>query len=142
VRFAYRRLQSVEDAEDVVQDVLVQAWRQREKYRGIECAAPFLFRMTANRSADVLRRRKRAGPPSQDQPGGPAGDPERLRLVEAVLGRLPSRQAEVIRLRVYGELPFESVAAAMGCSVPTVKSRFRYGIQKLRRILKRQGGAR
>jgi DNA-directed RNA polymerase specialized sigma24 family protein len=34
------------------------------------------------------------------------------------------------------------VARSVGCSVPTVKSRFRYGIQKLRKLIERQGGAR
>jgi RNA polymerase sigma-70 factor (ECF subfamily) len=48
----------------------------------------------------------------------------------------------VIRLRIYGDLPFEAVAQSLGCAVPTVKSRFRYGIQKLRRILEREGGER
>jgi RNA polymerase sigma-70 factor, ECF subfamily len=107
----------------------------------VDNAAPVLFRMVANRSTDLLRKRKH-----QPQPAGqvPRPDPStaRLRDIEAVLGRLPARQAEVVRLRVYAELPFESVALAMNCSVPTVKSRFRYGIQKLRKILKQQGGAR
>ena len=144
VEFAFRRLQCRADAEDVVQDVLVRAYRDREKHRGVDNVVPFLFRMVANRATDMLRRRRReTGPP----PAAPAetGDPEaahRLREIEAILNRLPSRQAEVIRLRVWADLPFEDVARSLGCSVPTVKSRFRYGVQKLRKALKRQGGER
>ena len=52
VRFACSRLQSRGDAEDVVQDVFVHAWREREKYRKVESVEPFLFRMTANRATD------------------------------------------------------------------------------------------
>jgi RNA polymerase sigma-70 factor (ECF subfamily) len=147
VQFAFCRLHSREDAEDVVQDVLVQAYRDREKHRAVDNAAPFLFRMVANRCTDVLRRRKRDAGPPQDLAAPhagaePADGAARMRRVEELLGRIPRRQAEVIRLRVYAELPFEAVAEAMDCSVPTAKSRFRYGVQKLRRALKRQGGGR
>jgi len=152
VQFAFCRLHSREDAEDAVQDVLVQAYRDREKHRAVANAVPFLFRMVANRSTDVLRRRKHEGGRLEDCAGELAASGEgaqeaaaaaqRQRRIEDSLQRLPRRQSEAIRLRVYGELPFEAVAQAMGCSVPTVKSRFRYGIQKLRRVLKRQGGER
>ena len=150
VHFAFYRLHSLEDAEDVVQDVLVQAYRDREKHRSVGNADPYLFRMVANRCTDLLRRQKRKASPMEGADleaaaGGapePAGASARLHLVESMLGRLPNRQAEVIRLRVHGGLAFDAVARAVGCSVPTVKSRFRYGIQKLRRVLKRQGGGR
>ena len=150
VQFAFCRLQSREDAEDVVQDVLVQAYRDREKHRAVDHADPFLFRMVANRCTDVVRRRKRqAGAPAVE-PAAPGENPcrdaaaaaARLRQIEVLLDRLPSRQAEVLRLRVYGGLPFDAVAQAIGCGVPTVKSRFRYGVQKLRKALRRQGGGR
>jgi DNA-directed RNA polymerase specialized sigma24 family protein len=48
----------------------------------------------------------------------------------------------VIRLRFYGDLPFDAVARSVGCSVPTVKSRFRYGIQKIRKLLDREAGTK
>ena len=153
VHFAFCRLQSRDDAEDVVQDVLVQAYRDRQKHRTVDNAAPFLFRMVANRCADVLRKRKRDPRPLDEfasevaapDTGGAIESLEavrRLRRAEELLARLPSKQAQVIRLRIYGDLSFQAVAQAAGCSVPTVKSRFRYGIQKLRKTLKRLGGER
>jgi RNA polymerase sigma-70 factor (ECF subfamily) len=147
VQFAFCRLQSLADAEDVVQDVLVQAYREREKRKEVDNVAAFLFRMVANRCTDVARRRKRAAAPLEGveiaAPEGVAAEAATgQRRIDGLLDRLPVRQADVIRLRVYGELPFEAIAQAAGCSVPTVKSRFRYGIQKLRRILKRPGGER
>ena len=145
VHFAFCRLHSAADAEDVVQDVLVQAYRDRERHKGVDNAVPFLFRMVANRSTDVLRRRKRAPGPLEDtvpEIAAVPAQPDAGRRAEALLAELPSAQAEAIRLRVYGELPFEAVARIAGCSVPTVKSRFRYGIEKLRRILERQGGSK
>jgi RNA polymerase sigma-70 factor (ECF subfamily) len=71
-----------------------------------------------------------------------ADSADRRQWIESLLARLPARQAAVIRLRFYGDLPFDAVARSVGCSVPTVKSRFRYGIQKIRKLLDREAGAK
>ena len=63
VQYAFWRLQSREDAEDVVQGILLQAYRDRERHKGVNGVVPFLFRMVANRCIDVLRRRKHSGVP-------------------------------------------------------------------------------
>src|ERR1017187_1991093 len=60
VHFAFCRLRSLEDAEDTVQDVLVRAYLEREKRRGVTGVRPYLFRMVANRCTDILRQRQRA----------------------------------------------------------------------------------
>ena len=59
-----------------------------------------------------------------------------------LLEKIPEREADVLRLRAWADLSFEEVAAAVGAPVPTVKSRFRYGIDKLRRLLQPEGGTR
>jgi RNA polymerase sigma factor (sigma-70 family) len=59
VHFASYRLGNREDAEDVVQDIYVQAFRDREKRRDITDVRPYLFRMTGNRCTDFLRARSR-----------------------------------------------------------------------------------
>jgi RNA polymerase sigma-70 factor (ECF subfamily) len=142
VQFAYCRVHSLADAEDVVQDVYIQAFRDRERNRDIENVVPFLFRMVANRATDLLRKRNRqAQLPAGAVPAASDGGSGHERQIERLLDHLPKRQAAAIRLRIYGDLSFESVARSEGCSVPTVKSRFRYGIQKLRRMLECEGGA-
>jgi RNA polymerase sigma-70 factor (ECF subfamily) len=146
IQFAFCRLRSLADAEDVVQDVYVQAYRGRERHRDVDNVVPFLFRMVANRSTDLLRKRARHAGVCPPQVGSasdcPADSAEHQQWVESLLARLPARQAAVIRLRIYGELPFDAVARSVGCSVPTVKSRFRYGIQKIRKLLDREAGVR
>lgn len=147
VHFAFCRLRSLEDAEDAVQDVLVRAYLEREKHRTVTGVRPYLFRMVANRCTDVLRQRQRAErrrDPSDpaDLAACPGPDPavDRLDDIERLLGRLPERQAEAIRLRVFGCLPFAAIAEAVGVSLPTIKSRFRYGVERLRGILSKEAG--
>jgi RNA polymerase sigma-70 factor (ECF subfamily) len=145
VHFAYCRLHNLPDAEDVVQDVLVQAYAAREKFRGVLRVRPYLYKMVANRCIDQLRKRQRSGPAlDESYAAGLAAPPatgeheeeaRQLRQIEDLIGRLPADQAEVMRLRVFAGLPFASIAAVMGARVPTIKSRFRYGVERLRSIL-------
>jgi RNA polymerase sigma-70 factor (ECF subfamily) len=147
VHFAFCRLRNLEDAEDVVQDVLVRAYLDRSKHRAVTGVRPYLFRMVANRCTDVLRRRRRAeqrrdysDPADLPARTGPQPPADRLDEIERLLSRLPERQAEAIRLRVFGSLPFAAIAEAVGVSLPTIKSRFRYGVERLRGILTKEAG--
>ncbi|SPE32470.1 RNA polymerase, sigma-24 subunit, ECF subfamily [Candidatus Sulfopaludibacter sp. SbA3] len=137
VHFAFCRLRNQPDAEDVVQDVLVQAYLERARHCAIVRVRPYLYRMVANRCTDLLRKRQRAARPIHPPP---APDPPEHRLaeVEALLTKLPERQAEAIRLRIFGGLPFQTIAEAAGVSLPTIKSRFRYGVERLRSLLSRE----
>lgn len=147
VEFACYRLGNQADAEDVVQDVYVQAFRDRVKRRHVTEVRPYLFRMVRNRCTDVLRARSRKSGQIAEETMG-AGDAlsaivarEAAGELSRLLDRIPEREAEVIRLRAWSELSFAEVAVAVCASVPTVKSRFRYGIRRLRRLLNLEGGA-
>src|SRR5260370_18382206 len=66
VQFAFCRLHNLADAEDVVQDVFVQAYRDRARHREVDNVVPFLFRMVANRAPHLLCKRTRPASPLQD----------------------------------------------------------------------------
>ena len=105
----------------------------------------YLFRMVLNRCTDVLRRRPRLvhghseDTASKEDGFSLAAAREEARRIGHLLDQIPEREAEVIRLRAGPDLTFAEIAAATGASVPTVKSRFRYGIEKLRRLLSEKG---
>jgi len=149
VHFAFCRLASRSDAEDAVQDVLVRAFADRQRHQRVTNAAPYLFRMVANRCTDVVRRRRHKEQSLEASAAVQAASPvadafdlaataQRQRQINQFLDSLPSREAEVIRLRVFGELRFREIADVVGASVPTVKSRFRYGVVKLRKQLDKE----
>lgn len=141
LHFAFYRLGNLQDAEDVVQEAFVRAYADREKLRKITWVTPYLFRMVGNRCMDLLRKRQRAGPELHEASAASPPDESGLeqRRIEGLLSRLPQREADVLRLRVFTELQFDEIAVVVGRSVPTVRSRFRYGIEKLRKILIREG---
>ena len=149
VSYAFRRLRNIHDAEDVVQEVFVRAYAQRFKRADISPVGPYLYRMAANACTDLLRKRRRSEAPmdrieGENLPDG-RGDAsmlyatvEEVRRAEGLLRRLPRKQAEVVRLRVFDELRVNEIAAVVGCSANTVSSRLRYGFKKLRKIVSRE----
>ena len=60
---------------------------------------------------------------------------EDRQLLWHALHELPVKQREVIILRIYEELRFHEIAGILGCNLSTVKSRFRLGVQSLRKIM-------
>jgi len=144
VRHAVHWLGSHEEAEDVVQDVLVKAYADREKLRRVRRVGPYLYRMVANACAEHWRGRRVLSldeieleniPDDRSEASEQIAAVEELQRIEQYLRRLPRRQAEVIRLRVLDGFPLSEIAEVIGCGLPTVKSRLRYGLQKLRRIV-------
>ena len=137
------------EAEDVVQDVFTQAWRQADRYD--PARAPvigWLLVMTRARALDRLRaRRSRLAPAALDvvaaDPVDPApgqdlqaiGNEEATRLRSA-LAALPDGQREAIELAYYKGLSQSDIAEALAQPLGTVKTRMRAGLLKLRDVLR------
>ncbi len=62
---------------------------------------------------------------------GPLEQNERRTAIEAALRGLPESQREVLVMRIWGELSFPQIAAALKISDNTAKSRYRYALAKL-----------
>lgn len=58
---------------------------------------------------------------------------QEFRKITTLLAAIPDEQAEVIRLRIHGDNSFTDIAAILELPVSTVKSRFQYGIEKIRK---------
>jgi RNA polymerase sigma-70 factor (ECF subfamily) len=69
--YCYRMLGSFDEAEDHVQEVLLRAWRSRERFQGRSSARTWLYRVATNACLDTLRRNaRRAGPEPSSAPAG------------------------------------------------------------------------
>jgi RNA polymerase sigma-70 factor (ECF subfamily) len=145
---ALRILGDVADAEDVVQEVFAQAWRQASRYSASRGAvAAWLLTLARSRAIDRLRaRRARPGGSSdalaanQVIDAGPPVDSqvlssEQVARVRAALDELPLLQRVAIELAYFEGLTHAEIAARLEQPLGTVKTRIRLAMLKLRDAL-------
>ena len=155
-RHALRILANGADAEDVVQDALLSAWKSLSSFEGASFRA-WIFRIATNRALDRLRARKRRpelplDPPSEDdepgwaEPGSTApelaelvGDREAVTLIEAALAHLPPEQRAALLLRDVEGFAYEEIASITVAEIGTVKSRIHRGRLAVRNALVAKG---
>ncbi len=128
-------------AEDVVHDVFMSFVNSLDAFRLTGSLKGFLLTCVANHARNwnkAERRRQRlAGPPDEDgsEPLDTLVCNEQLARLSGALAELPIEQRQIIMLRLQGALTFQAIAGAQGIPADTVKSRYRYGLEKLRFLL-------
>jgi RNA polymerase sigma-70 factor, ECF subfamily len=148
--FAYRMLNDRREAEDVVQEVLLQIW---EKSAAFDAAhgrpLAWAIAITRNRAIDRLRSAQRrarildeSSADIRPDDGGFATAPDELagtgetaRLVRAALSELPPEQRRAIEMSFFGGLSQSEIAAELNEALGTVKARIRRGMLRLRDAL-------
>lgn len=144
-RFAFFRTGSLADAQDIVQDVFVKLYKSG-KITAIKNIKHYLLRSISNACKDFTQRKKKHPFETIEKLNGKMilKDDEAMHSVlikeefsriNNVLKTLPYEQAEVIRMKIIDELNFVEIAHLMEVPVTTVKSRFKYGIDKLKTIV-------
>ena len=138
-------------AKELAQDTLVEAWKCLRRYNGRCAFFTWLCAILLNRYRNSLRKnrllpvsilgsrerdeltnvveklRDRGSPPDEA-----AEWREQTALVRKCIDSLPVKHQQVIYLRFYVDDSLEGIAAALGCSVGTVKSRLFHALDKLR----------
>jgi RNA polymerase sigma-70 factor (ECF subfamily) len=132
------RTGSREDAADVVQEVFVKLMGDRARLADVERPRAWLLAIAHRCAIDVVRRRRAEVEPTDDlvAPGGSDLD-DRVdagRLTR-LLHRLPAAQREALYLRHFVELSFRDIGRITGVSTFTAATRYRLGIERLRRRL-------
>ena len=131
-------------AEDVVHDVFVSFASTVGSFGLSGSLKGYLSTCVANRARDRNRLRSAvsAGPDvvetaccNSDGPVENAIGTEESGQLHDLLDRLPYEQREVIVLHLHHELRFREIAKALGISINTAQSRYRYGLEKLRSIV-------
>lgn len=139
------------DAEEVMQEVFLQAWRSAPHYdpsRGSPEA--WLIMMARSRAIDAVRAARRtpdrpeAEPPPEIAGAMPdvAGAVEARALVTTALGELTSAQREVLELAFYEGLSQTEIATRTGTPLGTVKTRTRMALERLRQTFAMKGWSR
>ena len=140
--FARQQARSEADAQDLVQESLVEASQRQED--GQPPPVPLVFATIRRRAIDLARRDdRRAGRELAALEPMPAAwfdtnveDRELRQLMQDAMSRLPAMYREVITLKVWGGLTFAEIADTLGIPANTAASRYRYGLIELRKLTK------
>lgn len=151
----YNMTSHKEDAEDLVQEVFVKAYRSLDGFKGDASFYTWIYRIAVNRTINFLKKRKRkAGDVSlDDMDQAVERDPAFVELrarespvrdvtltelqkkLNAALQTLSEKHRTVVVLHDIQGMPHEDIARIMKCSVGTVRSRLFYARQHLQREL-------
>jgi RNA polymerase sigma-70 factor (ECF subfamily) len=135
------------DAEEVLQDAWLQAWRRAETWDpGRGTVAAWLVTLARSRAIDRIRsvasrqRAESASPtpdPSltADEPAANAAQRQRQERLSAALATLTPRQREVLELGYFGGLSQTEIAEKIGAPLGSVKSWTRQGLMRLRELV-------
>ncbi len=143
--FLLNFLRDHDNTREVLQEVFVKIARQPELIRAAWDERSFLIRLAHNAAIDFMRRR---GTRSQyhEQFGREetsvfalASDPDEAAFRAALsqaLGELPPEQRAVVHLKLWEGLTFAQIAETLNIPPNTAASRYRYGLDKLRELLR------
>ena len=143
-RFAYMRIGIREDAEDVVQEVLLSVFRRlREKTR-LDSVEQYVIRAVSNACTDYCRRKSLRVVSLDEAKEVPVSEGDRqiheeFVRVNRLLETLPAEQREIVRLKCYDDLTFKQIAELQGIPEATAKSRYRYAIIHIQQRMKQKG---
>ena len=137
-------LNDVNTAEDIVHDFFVVFAQSADKLKLDGSLKSYLATCVANRVRDEMRTRRRqsvgphaalSAPSNSKGPELSAVCSEELQELSKAMAHVPYEQREVMILHLQGGMKFTQIARAGNVSVNTIRSRYRYGLHKLRSML-------
>jgi RNA polymerase sigma-70 factor, ECF subfamily len=152
-RLAFRMTGNQQDAEDVVQETFLRAYKQLHRFDGRAAFSTWLYRIAANGSLDLIRARKtrneRQGSTNNqdnsnwlDRVAAPDPSPERITqssqivdLLEPALQQLTEIERTAFVMRHYEGCDIEQIACTLGVKENAAKHSVFRAVQKLRRAL-------
>lgn len=153
---AYRFMGNHADAGDLAQDTFIRMYQALPGFRGDSSFATWLYRIAANACRDELRKRQRRRNVSMDEliehsptnvpvaasadlPEEAAQRHETQRQVQECLDRLSGDHKLILLMREIQGMSYEEIAAVLGCSLGTVKSRISRARNALKEKIKEKG---
>jgi len=142
-------------AEDLVAETLIEAWRSLARFDATCRFSTWLYAILLHRYLKWVRRaasrpvslarfpvaeaRQRqqaqeALPDAGNSPADIVASRDAADAMRQAMTQLPDKHQTVLLLRFFEDASLPEIAAALGCSVGTVKSRLHHGLERLRRM--------
>jgi RNA polymerase sigma factor (sigma-70 family) len=134
-------------AEDAVHDVFANFAEDSNRLKNIKNLKAYLTKCVLNRIREVLRSRHnpsltieevQISEPTSRNPYRQVVWNEKLEELITAMAFLPTEQLQVIVLRFYGKMSFGTIRQILDVPTSTVKSRYAYGLKKLRQVMNKE----
>ena len=137
-----------EDANDVMQNTFMKAWKGLDSFRGDSQISTWLYRIATNESLTFLAQKRMRNVISMDETEDLLfsnmqadtyfdGNEAQLKLQKAIL-TLPEKQRLVFNMRFYEEMPYEKMSNILGTSVGALKASYHHASKKVEEYLKKE----
>jgi RNA polymerase sigma factor (sigma-70 family) len=135
-----------EDANDIVQDVFVKAWKGLQNFRGDSGLFTWLYRIATNEALSFLKRKKtrfllpvvdleRQLSDSLESDVYYDGNAIEKKIQKAILS-LPEKQRVVFNLRYYDEMKYEDMSRVLGTSEGALKASYHHAVKKIEKYIR------
>ncbi len=135
-----------EDANDVIQNVLIKVWKNLGNFREGSKLYTWLYRIATNESLTFLNKKKKKffAPIDDDESdlsnrlkADPFFDGDEVTLkLKAAIHALPEKQQLVFNMRYYDEMTYEDISDVLGTSVGALKASYHHAVKKIEKFLK------
>ena len=134
-----------EDANDIVQNVFIKAWKNMAGFRQESELFTWLYRIASNESFTFLKQKKARLGVSIDEHGESiikqlitdplfSGEAIHAKLMQAV-ETLPDKQKQVFLLKYFDEMKYEDMSALLDTSVGALKASYHHAVKKIEALL-------
>ncbi len=137
-----------DDADDVLQNTLLKAWKNLDRFRGDAALKTWLYRIATNEALSFLsKKKKQAHDDVEDlqndlrhslSSGKYIDGNEIQRKLHAAVLTLPDRQRMVFNLRYFDEMKYEEMSEVLEVSVGSLKASYHHAVKKVEAYLTEQ----
>ncbi|MDR0866805.1 MAG: RNA polymerase sigma factor [Candidatus Symbiothrix sp.] len=127
-RIAYRFLENQADAEDMVQETYIKLWQKREELESLLNPESFAVTLLKNKCLDFLKKAKpdlsrmqEVNIPETDSLAVQIENREQLEHIQVIMNQLPVQQKQIIRLKIWDNLPDEEIEKQTGLKKGNIK---------------------
>ena len=141
-----RMVVSHDDANDVVQNTFMKAYKGIKNFKGNAKLYTWLYRIATNEALTFLQKRKRRQTASLDVDDNHLANQlkadiyfdgnEIQRKLQLALNTLPEKQRLVFNMRYFDEMPYKDISDVLGTSVGGLKASYHHAVKKIEQFLK------
>ena len=144
--YSLRMSGNADDAMDIMQDVLLSAYRNLKNYRGDGHFVSWLFRIASFRSIDYFRKKQfhqstddmeLMDKSAEYEPETNLANVQSNRDMSALMSLLPLDQRQVVELKYFQHFTFDEIGGQLGISSNTAKTRLYAALGKMKHQISR-----